>query len=213
MFNLFAKKNVVVIVAHPDDETLWAGGTMLLHPLWNWFIVCLSRKFDTDRSLRFHNALKVMHVNGVMGDLDDGPDQVPLDENVVKQAIRALIPAKHFDLIITHNPSGEYTKHLRHEEISKAVIALWYSGKITTDELHVFAYEDENKKHYPFAIKKATLFKKLSKRIWQKKYAIITNVYGFEKESWEANTTPKEEAFWKFTNSADAKRWLEMNFN
>ena len=21
-----------VIVAHPDDETLWAGGTMLMHP-------------------------------------------------------------------------------------------------------------------------------------------------------------------------------------
>jgi LmbE family N-acetylglucosaminyl deacetylase len=27
-------KNVAIIVAHPDDETLWAGGTILNHPYW-----------------------------------------------------------------------------------------------------------------------------------------------------------------------------------
>lgn len=211
MFNLFVKKNVVVIVAHPDDETLWAGGTMLLHPSWNWFVVCLSRESDTDRSFKFYDALKALNANGVMGDLDDGPDQVPLDEHDVEHAIRALVPSIHFDLILTHNPSGEYTKHLRHEEISRAVIALWRLGKISADELHIFAYEDENKKHFPLALKQASIFKTLSKRIWQKKYAIITNVYGFDKDSWEANTTPKEEAFWKFTNPIDANHWLEIN--
>ena len=25
-----------MIVAHPDDETLWAGGTILKHPEWHW---------------------------------------------------------------------------------------------------------------------------------------------------------------------------------
>jgi LmbE family N-acetylglucosaminyl deacetylase len=30
----FTKENneCAVIVAHPDDETLWAGGLMLMHP-------------------------------------------------------------------------------------------------------------------------------------------------------------------------------------
>jgi len=25
-------ENASVIVAHPDDETLWAGGTIMMHP-------------------------------------------------------------------------------------------------------------------------------------------------------------------------------------
>src|SRR5674476_426209 len=79
-------KNVAVIVAHPDDETLWAGGTMLSHPSWNWFIVCLSRKSDKERATKFYDALKIFKAEGIMGDLDDGPDQVPLDEKVVEGA-------------------------------------------------------------------------------------------------------------------------------
>jgi LmbE family N-acetylglucosaminyl deacetylase len=31
-------KSVAVIIAHPDDETLWAGGIILSHPSWLWFI-------------------------------------------------------------------------------------------------------------------------------------------------------------------------------
>jgi LmbE family N-acetylglucosaminyl deacetylase len=27
-------KSVAIIVAHPDDETLWAGGEILNNPLW-----------------------------------------------------------------------------------------------------------------------------------------------------------------------------------
>jgi LmbE family N-acetylglucosaminyl deacetylase len=28
-----------VIVAHPDDEVLWAGGLMLMHPDSNWTVI------------------------------------------------------------------------------------------------------------------------------------------------------------------------------
>ena len=31
-------RRVAVIVAHPDDETLWAGGLLLAHPEWTTFI-------------------------------------------------------------------------------------------------------------------------------------------------------------------------------
>jgi len=27
-------RTVCVIVAHPDDETLWTGGMILMHPEW-----------------------------------------------------------------------------------------------------------------------------------------------------------------------------------
>ena len=68
-----------------------------------------------------------------MGDLDDGPEQKPLDENEVERAILELLPPKHFDLIISHNPAGEYTRHIRHEEAGKAVINLWNAGKISDE--------------------------------------------------------------------------------
>ena len=34
--------------------------------------------------------------------------------------------------------------------------------------------------------------------IWRQKYDIITGIYGFNKDSFEAKTTPREEAFWRF---------------
>jgi LmbE family N-acetylglucosaminyl deacetylase len=201
-------KSVAVIVAHPDDETLWAGGTILSHPSWKWFIVCLCRESDTERAPKFYKALKVLKSEGIMGDLDDGPEQKPLDEKEVERAILDLLPPKHFDLIISHNPSGEYTRHIRHEEVSKAVIKLWHAGKTSANELWTFAYEDGNKEYYPRPVENATIYRTLTKQIWLRKYSIITETYGFEKNSWEAETTQQAEAFWQFTNSYKAKKWL-----
>ena len=201
-------KNVIIVVAHPDDETLWAGGTILSHKNCNWFVVCLCRGNDEDRAPRFYDALKRLHAKGIMGDLDDEPEQNPLSEKQVEKAIVKLLPKEHFDLIITHNPTGEYTKHLRHEEISSATINLWHKGKISATELWTFAYEDGNKAYYPKPIENATIFKTLTDAIWQKKYDLITKTYGFKKESWEAQTTPLKEAFWQFKDSDDAIKWL-----
>ena len=202
-------KSVAVIVAHPDDETLWAGGTILSHPSWNWFIVCLCRKSDMERATKFYKTLKILKSEGIMGDLDDGPDQNPLDEKDVERVIMQLLPPAHFDLIISHNPSGEYTRHIRHEEVSKAVIKLWHAGKISTSELWTFAYEDGGKEFYPRPVENASFCHTLTKRIWLKKYSIMTSTYGFEKNSWEAETTPRSESFWKFTDPYYALRWLE----
>jgi LmbE family N-acetylglucosaminyl deacetylase len=199
------QKKVAVIVAHPDDETLWAGGTILNHPLWKCFVVSLCRENDKERSLKFRNALKILKSDGIMGNLDDGPEQLPLTEKEVETAILYLMPKAHFNLVITHNLSGEYTRHIRHEETGRAVINLWHTNKISTDELWTFAYEDGNKNYYPRAIENADIYQALTNQIWKKKFHIITNTYGFEKNSWEAETTPKAESFWKFKSPEDAK--------
>lgn len=203
-------KTVAVIVAHPDDETLWAGGTILSHPMWNCFIVSLCRGNDPDRAPRFYEALKILKSQGIMGDLDDGPNQLPLDIKEVEQTIISLLPQKHFDLIISHNPSGEYTRHIRHEEVGEAIINLWNSDKITTSEIRLFAYEDGQKEYFPKAVKNAAIYRPLTKRTWQRKYSIITKTYGFENESWEAKTTPVAEAFWRFTHPFIAKKWMDQ---
>ncbi len=204
--NNITSKSIAVIVAHPDDETLWAGGTILEHPMNNWFIVCLCRASDTERATRFGKALVLLKAKGIMGDLDDGPTQHPLDEKELETEILRLLPTTHFDLIITHDSAGEYTKHLRHEEVNKAVVTLWHNGKIDADELWTFAYEDGNKAYFPKAIEYANIIESLSEKIWLRKYNLITETYGFTEDSWEAETTPLSEAFWQFKSSHHAMK-------
>ena len=197
------KKTVAIIVAHPDDETLWAGGMIMNHPDWKLFVVCLCRKSDPDRAPKFFKALQILKADGQMGDLDDSPEQIPLKENVLDETILELLPSRHFDLIITHNPKGEYTRHIRHEETGKAVIRLWKNGRLHANELWIFAYEDGNKKYYPQPLKSADINFPLSLEIWRKKYSIITEIYGFDKNSFEAMTTPRSESFWQFSKPSE----------
>ena len=201
-------RTVAIIVAHPDDEILWAGGIILNNPHWQYFITSLCRKNDKDRSSKFYKVLKLINAQGIMGNLDDETEQKPLSAIEVEQKILDLLPNKHFDLIITHSPFGEYTKHLRHEEAGKAVIMLWNKGKINTNKLWAFAYEDGNKNYFPKAIENTPYFETLKKEIWIKKYTLITETYGFDKNSWEAKTTPESEAFWVFNNPDDANKFL-----
>src|SRR5690606_23221310 len=136
--------------------------------------------YDSDRAPKFERVLKELNAKGEMGNLDDGAAQRRLDQKAVKNAILELLPKTNFDLIITHSPFGEYTKHLRHEEIGKAVIALWREKKIQTKELWAFAYEDDNKRYYPKAIATANILETLPENIWEEKYRIITELYGFK---------------------------------
>lgn len=95
-------KTVAVIVAHPDDETLWAGGTILQNSNWQLFILSLCRSNDSERALNFYNALSVYKAKGIMGNLDDGPEQMALNDDEVKLAIEELLPQENYDLIRVH---------------------------------------------------------------------------------------------------------------
>jgi LmbE family N-acetylglucosaminyl deacetylase len=201
-------KSAAVIVAHPDDETLWAGGFILAHPAWRWTIITLCRAGDPDRSPRFFQVLRSLGAEGRMGDLDDGPEQVPLDPALVQQTILALLPAGSFDLLLTHGPRGEYTRHRRHEEACRAVIDLWRSGGLVARELWCFAYEDGGRAYLPRAEEGAAL-EALAEGIWQEKYRLVTQVYGFEEASYEARVTPRREAFWRFDSPLVAAAWWQ----
>jgi hypothetical protein len=202
-------KSVAVIVAHPDDETLWAGGTILMQPSWDWFILSLCRGNDTDRAPKFQRALQVLNAQGTMSDLDDGPEQTPLDKEPVQEKIIQLLPSQRFDRIISHSPAGEYTRHRRHEEVGEAVIALWLAGRLQAHELWTFAYEDGGKRYLPQPIRFAHIYQTLPDDIWQKKYHLITETYGFPQGGFEAQTTPRAESFWKFIDATKAHYWLE----
>jgi len=198
-----------VIVAHPDDVTLWAGGTILMHADWQWTVVSLCRASDPDRAPKFRRALRELGAKGEIGDLDDGPRQEPLTQSDIRQSILSLLPETKFSLIMTHSPWGEYTRHLRHEETSRAVASLWENGDLSADELQMFAYEDGGKSYLPRPIKSAHRSVNLPDNIWQQKYRIVTRLYGFEPESYEAKIVQREEAFWCFRSVAEFEKWIK----
>lgn len=197
-----------VVVAHPDDEVLWAGGMVLRHPAWAWRIVTLCRGGDPDRSRRFVRVLRELGAEGAQSDLDDGPAQAPLDPAAVEHALLELAGPGPYDLVLTHGPRGEYTRHRRHEEVCRAVIALWRRAALQIGELWLFAYDDDERRRLPLARTDADRHDELPAEIWQHKHRIMTDLYGFAPDSWEARVTPRAEAFWCFTAATDAAAWI-----
>ena len=210
--NIFADiKTVSVIVAHPDDETIWAGGTILTYPEINWTVLALCRKSDPDRAPKFFRVAERLGVKGLMADLDDGPDQKPLNQTDVQQTILSAMPQIGFDIILTHSPRGEYTRHIRHEETSQAVLSLWGEGKLKAKQLLLFAYEDGGGKYPPRPMENADIVIKLAKNVWQRKKDIIIGSYGFSPDSFETKAASKVEAFWLLEKPQDIKKIFDRS--
>lgn len=188
-------RRVAVVVAHPDDETLWAGGLLLSHPEWTPSIITLCRSSDPDRAPKFLSAVGRLNARGIMGDLDDSPEQAPLTARLVRDTILSLLPGRDFDLLITHAPHGEYTRHRRHEEVSRAVRVLWKRGDLNAAKLWQFAYEDSGGTCSPRPRENADFHFRLPDELWNQKLAIITDVYGFGTDTWEARAATRTEAF------------------
>jgi LmbE family N-acetylglucosaminyl deacetylase len=188
-------RRVAVVVAHPDDETLWAGGLLLGHTGWNIFVASLCRGKDPDRAPRFNQALEILSARGNMADLDDDPAQEPLADAKVSQTILELLPGRSYDLLLTHGPRGEYTRHRRHEEVARAVRSLWERGELRSAQLWQFAYEDGAGTYPPRPRQDATWQFPLSDSLWTRKRNLITRIYGFGEHSWEARAVTRVEAF------------------
>jgi LmbE family N-acetylglucosaminyl deacetylase len=200
---------VAIIVAHPDDETLWAGGTILLHPQWQPVIYTLCRRSDPDRAPRYARVLAHLGAVGAMGDLDDGPTQEPLDPAEVQATVAAFIREQQFALVLTHALQCEYSpRHRRHQEVFHAVCALWQRGVLQADGLWFFAYEDGGGRYLPQARATADLRLRLPPAVWQAKHHLLHAVYGFGLDSWEVRTTPRAEAFWRVGSLAALEDWI-----
>ncbi len=205
-----ARESVAVLVAHPDDETLWAGGTLLSQASWSPFVWCGCRAHDADRAPKFYRVLERLRARGAMADLDDSPEQPPIADEQVEYALLECLPQHHFDRILTHSPLGEYTRHQRHEDVARAVLRLWLRGTLSAAELWLFAYDDAGGTQLPRALANADITFELSLDVWERKYRLVTQEYGFAAASWEARATPRSEGFFRVTTAEHATAWLEQ---
>ena len=129
----------LLIMAHPDDETLWAGGHLYDK---GFLVVCVTNGRNDIRAAEFE---KVVKESGNAFLILEYPDKVLFkrdDWSEVNEAIKKdlglIIGSRDWKQIATHNPEGEYG-HEHHKYCSKIVTGLceergltdilWYMGK------------------------------------------------------------------------------------
>ena len=198
----WSDQTCAVIVAHPDDETLWAGGIILAHPEAAWHIITLCRGSDTDRAPKFKKILTAYNAAGAMADIDDGPDQTPLNladiqEKPSRKICRTTSTTASSPTAPQANTPATAGTKKPHKPFwtcsSQTVSARPRCGcspiRTTTDRIY----------RNPYPPRTYTIH--CHRKYGRKKYDLITNTYGFSADSWEARTTPKTEAFWTFTSA------------
>ena len=123
----------LVIVAHPDDETLWAGKTIAKHPSTG--VLCLTNRGDASRRHAFHGAVRALGAVGVILNVPDRRADLPTaeDDALIVSALDFILRPRRPLKLLTHGPEGEYG-HPLHQRISSLVthdaqnrgLELWY---------------------------------------------------------------------------------------
>jgi LmbE family N-acetylglucosaminyl deacetylase len=89
-----------LVLAHPDDESLWAAGLLIRYP-GDWTAICCSIPArDPIRAWKFFDACEVLGARARLMPFVEKPN-APLDH-------LGELELDGFDLIVTHGAAGEY---------------------------------------------------------------------------------------------------------
>lgn len=127
----------LMIVAHPDDETIW-GGDHLLNG--KYVVVCITNGNNNKRRKEFAAVMKQTDSIGLMltyPDKTNGTrDNWDGCKEEIQKAIDTIMGKKNWSVIATHNPSGEYG-HIQHQ-MTSAITTSSAKKAGLTDQLYYF---------------------------------------------------------------------------
>jgi hypothetical protein len=134
----------VMIVAHPDDETLWGAAHLLTD---EYLVVCLTNGWNENRRNEFVESMKTTNDKYILLNYPDirkqysdskyDTDMLTTCMTGLQKDIETILSYKAWDTVVTHNPNGEYGKY-HHKTVSSLVTeacktdcpdaSLWYFG-------------------------------------------------------------------------------------
>ena len=190
-------KKILVIVAHPDDETIWMGGTLLKNKdNWDITIISLCRKDDKDRAPKFKIVCDKLNAKCFISDLDDSEqrDFKEISKDEIIKRILQFTEVKNYDYIFTHGENGEY-RHVRHIEVHNAVIEMLNKKLLSAKKIFFFSYLKDEKNGICYVNENAHKLIRLKNIYFKEKMQLIQEIYGFEENSFESKCCMNTEAF------------------
>lgn len=194
---LTSRARALVIVAHPDDETIWMGGTILGNPQADWTIFSLCRASDADRAPKFARACDRYGAKPIITDLED-EDKLGIKKSAqeAKNLILKNIAPRKFDYIFTHGQNGEYG-HPKHKAVYLAVWELINKKKILPKAVFYFNYKKAAASRRPSmeAKKDSDILVPLSKAVFKEKKRIQAEIHGYAPDGIDVGLCTNPEAF------------------
>lgn len=155
------KKYNLLVVAHPDDETIFFGGLLQSYRRRPWRVICVTDGnadgAGEQRQRDFSAACQALRVKShEMWDFPDRYDQ-RLDVKALTERLRGESPSEVF----THGILGEYG-HPHHQDVSAAVHESFEAAPV----IWSVAYNAFSEKVF-----------RLTRRAYQKKCEILSRTY------------------------------------
>jgi hypothetical protein len=190
------KSTALCLVAHPDDEVIWMGGTIMRNPNLDWTVFSLCRRSDADREPKFRKVAAELNAKGMIEDFND-EDGMSLEESIpgIKELIVKTVGEEKFDYFFTHGENGEYG-HIRHIGTHIAVKELINEGKLKAKETFFFNYKKINRKILPMVpADDSDCILELKPKEYERKRMIVAEMYGYPYEGVDVNLCTNIEAF------------------
>lgn len=168
--------NKVMIVAHPDDETIWGGAHLLQD---DYLIVCVT---CGSNKIRVNEIKKITDYSEDELIMLGYPDKVwgqrsdwKYEKKEIQKDIQKILNYKNWQQVVTHNPDGEYGH--THHKMTSAIVTEVYGKQ---ENLYYFGKYYKNKE-----LQKINKPITLDKKILKEKTKNMLPIYksqGFIKE-------------------------------